>query len=144
MFNLEIKKLTKDYVDFVYNLECDLLGNCDKESILKTVDNKTLNYYLLFKDNLPIGFFECLLLPPEVELYDIVVSKSEQGNGYSKVMMDELILLSKNSGSNTIFLEVNSMNSKAINLYNKYGFKEYSRRKNYYGDNDAILMKLDL
>ena len=25
-----------------------------------------------------------------------------------------------------------------------FGFKEYSLRKNYYGDSDAILMKLDL
>jgi ribosomal protein S18 acetylase RimI-like enzyme len=39
---------------------------------------------------------------------------------------------------------VNTNNIKAINLYTKFGFVEYSRRKNYYGDNDAILMKLDV
>ena len=44
----------------------------------------------------------------------------------------------------TIFLEVNSINSKAISLYKKYGFVSYSTRKNYYGENDAILMKLEL
>ena len=79
-----------------------------------------------------------------MELYDIVVSKENQGKGYSKILMDYMISLAKENNVETILLEVNSINNKAINLYQKYGFKEYSIRKNYYGDSDAILMKLKL
>jgi ribosomal-protein-alanine N-acetyltransferase len=43
----------------------------------------------------------------------------------------------------TIFLEVNTINSKAISLYEKFGFARYGIRKKYYGENDAVLMKLD-
>ena len=58
--------------------------------------------------------------------------------------MDKLILICKENLCETIFLEVNSINYKAISLYEKYGFKSYLIRKNYYGENDAVLMKLDL
>lgn len=144
MNELKIEKLSKEYIDSVYNIEKNLIGDCDKEVIAKSLYNENLNYYILIKQGEVIGFFECLILPPEVELYDIAVVKDEQGKGYSNVMMDYLINLAKESKSNTILLEVNSINSKAIKLYNKYGFKKYSERKRYYGDNDAILMKLEI
>lgn len=44
-------------------------------------------------------------------------------------------------------LEVRASNEIAQNLYRKYGFKAYGRRKGYYQDNgeDAIIMwKYDL
>ena len=38
-------------------------------------------------------------------------------------------------------LEVNQINQVARNLYDKYGFKQVGRRKNYYANGeDAILM----
>ena len=40
----------------------------------------------------------------------------------------------------SITLEVNEINKEAINLYKKCGFKEVAKRKNYYKENDAILM----
>ena len=61
--------------------------------------------------------------------------------GYSNVLMEHLIAYCRDNNVSTIFLEVNRNNSKAISLYHKFGFVEYSVRKNYYGDNDAILMK---
>ncbi len=37
-------------------------------------------------------------------------------------------------------LEVNEKNTPAILLYKKYGFEQISVRKNYYNDDDAIIM----
>ncbi len=42
-----------------------------------------------------------------------------------------------------IFLEVEANNVAALRFYEKFGFKEFSQRKNYYGENrDAVLMQL--
>ena len=42
-------------------------------------------------------------------------------------------------------LEVSKLNSKAILLYKKLGFKENGVRKKYYSDgSDAILYKMDI
>ena len=55
-----------------------------------------------------------------------------------KYMLDYL----KQKQCDTIFLEVNKMNVKAIKLYEKFGFQHSYRRENYYGKNrNAIVMK---
>ena len=141
---LEIVKLESKYIDDVYAIEKSLIGDCDKKSIIKSIDSEILNYYVLLKNKKVIGFFECQILQPEIELYDIAVVQEEQGNGYAKFMMDYLLSLAHKSKCHTILLEVNNINNKAINLYNRYGFEKYFVRKNYYGDNDAIMMKLHL
>lgn len=141
MLNFSIKKMTKKDVEIVFKLEQKYIGKCDKISIEKTIDSDTLSYYIMRVDDEIVGFFECSIITPEVELYNIVIDEKFRGLGYSKILMDYLIKLSIDNNIETIFLEVNSINYKAISLYKKYGFEEYSIRKKYYGDNDAILMK---
>jgi len=43
-----------------------------------------------------------------------------------------------------VFLEVRRTNHGAIKLYKDYGFEDVYVRKNYYGDEDALVMRLDL
>jgi ribosomal-protein-alanine N-acetyltransferase len=38
-------------------------------------------------------------------------------------------------------LEVRASNESAIKLYEKFGFEKVTIRKNYYGNEDAILMR---
>ena len=41
-------------------------------------------------------------------------------------------------------LEVRPTNAAAITLYESLGFAQTGRRRRYYGDEDALLMTLDL
>lgn len=144
MNDLIIQELTKNYVDEVFELENKYIGKCDKETIEKTLSSETLSYYLLFLNKVIVGYFECSIISPEAELYGIVIDERYQGRGYSKILMNYFIDIAKNNKVETIFLEVNNINNKAISLYKKIGFEEYAKRKNYYGDNDAIIMKKSL
>lgn len=144
MTNLKVEKLSEKYIDSVFKIESQSIGKCDIETIKNTIKSDTVNYYLLLENNEVVGFFECSIIPPESELYDIAIVKDKQGKGYSKILMNYYIDLLKSKNVETVFLEVNIINNKAISLYEKFGFKKYSERKNYYGDNDAVLMKLDL
>ena len=141
---LKIQKLTLEFVDDVVRIESELIAPTSKEKVLKTLESEKSLYFVLEKNGSILGFVEGLFLPPEAELFDIAVDKKYQGQGYSKILMDYFVSYSKIQGVETIFLEVNSINQKAINLYKKYGFEKYSERKKYYGDNDAILMKKTL
>lgn len=142
--NLSIEKMTENQVVQVFEIERDLLGTSNIDVIKQTLNSETLNYYVLKKDNEIIGFLEISIISPECELYDIAIKKEFQGNHYSDVLMNFLIEKGKAEKVETIFLEVNSINNKAISLYKKFGFYAYTIRKNYYGKNDAILMKKDL
>lgn len=134
--------MTKEDVPFVFELEKKMIGSADESTILKTLENEKLTYFLLCENDDVVGFIEVFFMPPEAELYDIVVDTKFQGNGYSKLLMDYFISLAKENLVETIFLEVNSNNTKAMNLYTRYGFEKYGVRKNYYGNSDAVLMKL--
>lgn len=142
--NFDIREISLEDIDEVYELEKKYIGDCDKVSIQKTIGSKTLKYYVLLIDKKIIGFFECSIISPDAELYDIVIKDSEQGKGYSKLLLNFFIELSKQNKVETIFLEVNKINNKAITLYEKYGFVKYGERKKYYGENDAVLMKKTL
>ena len=144
MENFVIEKLSESDVQAVFEIEKKLLSETSIEKIEDTISSKTLSYFVLKNDGLVVGFFECLIVPPEAELYDIAIDTNFQKRGLSKLLMEYLISYAKDCGCETIFLEVNSINKTAISLYEKYGFESYGIRKNYYGENDAVLMKLRL
>ena len=130
---IRIETMTEKDVFVVFELEKKLIGSANKETILKTLSNENLNYYLIFEDDQVVGFLEGFIISPESEIYDIAVDEDYQRKGYAKKLMEFFIDLSKQKGVETILLEVNSNNTKAINLYNLFGFVEYGKRKNYYG-----------
>ena len=141
-----IKKMTEETINDVFEIENKLLGTSNINSIKVALSSDTLSYYTLINvtNNEVVGFLEVSIIGPDCELYDIAIKKSYQGKHLSNLLMQYLIDLCLEKKCETIFLEVNSINSKAIRLYKKFGFSKYSIRKNYYGKFDAVLMKKDL
>jgi ribosomal-protein-alanine N-acetyltransferase len=92
-----------------------------------------------------IGFLSYFYILDEAELFLITVKKEFQGLGYGKILLEHLLNKLKENNVKVCYLEVSSKNSRAINLYKKFGFYEYSYRKKYYSNSDdAILMKKEL
>lgn len=144
MENYRIERLEKKYIEDVFLLEKTFFGLENSSVIESSLSSETLDYYVLLEREKVVGFYECSVVLDEAELFDIAVKEEYQGKKLSNVLMNHLIENCRHRQVRTIFLEVNINNIKAINLYAKFGFKEYSRRKNYYGDSDAVLMKLEL
>ena len=84
----------------------------------------------------------------EAHLLTIVVAKDEQGKGYGKKMLNEMIQRASYDNGKTMYLEVRTSNKTAIQLYHQRGFNELGIRKNYYPSNngreDALIFALDL
>ena len=84
----------------------------------------------------------------EAHLLTIVVPQSEQGKGYGKKMLNEMIRHAVDDNASTMYLEVRASNEIAIQLYHERGFNELGIRNNYYpveqGREDALIMALDL
>lgn len=60
----------------------------------------------------------------------IAVKDDYQGRGVGYKLMNELLALAKNKNVGRIYLEVLSVNAKALRLYQKYGFRIVRIRKN--------------
>ena len=114
-------------------------------SVFKSELESDSSHYLVVKDNSKIiGFAGIKVTVPDCDIMNIVVKKDFRNQGIGSLLLKELINLSKSLNVKNLFLEVNQRNTPAILLYNKFGFKKISTRKNYYKDNNAIVMKLDL
>ncbi len=96
---------------------------------------------VLEENNCVIGFAIYSIIYDRAEIEYIVIDESYQNKGYAKKIMNSIIddcLLNK---CNNITLEVNMDNKPAVRLYEKYGFKIVSIRKEYYDGKDAYLME---
>lgn len=81
----------------------------------------------------------------DCELLRIAVENSHRRCGIGKMLMQEMIKRCLGKSGENIFLEVRETNEAAIGLYERMGFQEISRRKDYYREpkEDAVIMKLE-
>ena len=140
--------ITKMTLDDLNNIKDILISDFDdfwNYSIFKSELESLNSHYIVIKDNSKIiGFAGIKLCSPDCDIMNIVIRKNFRKQGFGSILLKELIKLSKSLGVQNIFLEVNEKNISAISLYNKLGFEKISIRKNYYKENNAIIMKLDL
>ena len=74
----------------------------------------------------------------QAELINIGTLKEYRQKGIAKKLLNYAC---DALGADEVFLEVATKNLCAIALYKSCGFVEVARRKKYYGDDDAIVMK---
>ena len=80
----------------------------------------------------------------EAHILNIAVDPKFRGRGLATRLLSMMLQIMKRKMVYEIFLEVRVSNDAARELYRKFGFREAFIRKNYYGDEDAIVMILDL
>ena len=93
-------------------------------------------------NNKIVGVIVYSVIYDRAELIDIIIVEEYRNRGYAKKLLEYMIYDCKNCDN--ITLEVNKMNSNAIHLYQKYGFKQIGIRKGYYHGIDGILMEKEL
>jgi ribosomal-protein-alanine N-acetyltransferase len=96
-----------------------------------------------------LGYFFAMKGVDEVHLLNITVAPEFQRQGWSRVMLDALAVWSRAQGAQWLWLEVRVGNTRALAVYEKYGFRRMGQRKNYYPAahgqrEDALVMSLRL
>jgi len=102
---------------------------------------------LVLEENFQIvGFLIARAIIKEWEIENIVVFSPARRRGLGAQLIDEFLALARARHAEAIFLEVRDSNLPARRLYEKRGFVECGRRKNYYGTpaEDAIVYRLML
>ena len=146
---LGVEKLKLNDKKELFLLERDLFtAPWTVNSIEDQLKVKTsLNLGLKVDDEL-ISYVLCLDLFPEIEILRFGVKQNFQLQGKGKFLLKSLISLLKQKNYNRIFLEVNTNNSGAISLYERFGFNYKSIRENYYYESGvyyhANIMQLTL
>ncbi len=139
---IEILEMTlKDYEKIKDNLKEEFDDFWTPEILLSELNNKNSRYIVAKKGNEIVGFAGIIITPDSVEITNIVTKKRERKKGIGNLLLDKIIKIGEKTKRNNISLEVNEKNKIAINLYNKFGFKQVGLRKKYYnGKDNAIIM----
>jgi [ribosomal protein S18]-alanine N-acetyltransferase len=95
-----------------------------------------------------LGYFVAMTGVDELHLLNITIAPAWQGLGHGTALLDSVLVLAQRLGLGSLWLEVRQGNARAQALYQRYGFAEVGRRKNYYPApgqrEDAVVMSLNV
>ena len=90
------------------------------------------------------GFVGVKRVADEAHVMTLAVPPGSRRRGLGRVLVRAALADPALAGVSRVHLEVRPSNAPARALYASLGFRETGLRKNYYGDEDALLMTLDL
>ncbi|MCU0596991.1 MAG: ribosomal protein S18-alanine N-acetyltransferase [Desulfobacterota bacterium] len=113
---------------------------------LQELENPVAQLWALMSGKALLGYGCFWAVQDEMQVLDLAVHPGFRGQGRGSLLLAKMIDLAGSRGISRIWLEVRASGSSARRLYEKFGFVESGRRKNYYTDplEDAIVMSLDV
>ncbi|MDR7051011.1 ribosomal-protein-alanine N-acetyltransferase [Duganella sp. 3397] len=96
-----------------------------------------------------LGYFLVMPMVDEVHLLNVAVAADRQGQGLGHLLLNQSVACARGLGMASVLLEVRPSNTRALAIYERYGFKQIGRRKGYYPAanqlrEDAIVMRFDV
>ncbi|TAL52390.1 ribosomal protein S18-alanine N-acetyltransferase [Pandoraea sp.] len=96
-----------------------------------------------------LGYFICMPVVDENHVLNVCVDPSHHGQGWGVRLLDEIVRRTRAQGMTGVLLEVRPSNSRALTIYERYGFRQIGCRRGYYPSyhgrrEDAIVMRLTL
>ena len=101
-------------------------------------------YLVLQRGSDVSGFVGVKRVAEEAHVMTLAVPPGSRRRGLGRALVLAAFADPALAGVRRVYLEVRPSNAAARALYDSLGFRETGRRKNYYGDEDALLMTLDL
>jgi ribosomal-protein-alanine N-acetyltransferase len=109
---------------------------------------KSYEVWLMFEGTQQVGHGVINVIIDEAHLLNITVKPESQGHGLGLMLLEHLMKRAYEMNGRECFLELRDSNRSAYRLYERYGFNEIGRRRDYYpavgGREDAIVMACTL
>jgi len=109
---------------------------------------KSYEIWLMFEGEQQVGHGVINVIIDEAHLLNITVKPESQGRGLGLLLLDRLMKRAYELNGRECFLELRASNQSAYRLYERYGFNEIGRRRDYYpatgGREDALVMACTL
>ncbi len=87
-----------------------------------------------------LGYGGLLLVEEDAHITTVAVAPEARGHRIGTKLMLSLVDHALEAGARHLTLEVRITNAAAQGLYTRFGFDPVGRRKNYYKDEDALVM----
>ncbi|WP_426143980.1 ribosomal protein S18-alanine N-acetyltransferase [Pseudomonas sp. DWP3-1-2] len=109
---------------------------------------KSYEIWLMFEGAQQVGHGVVQVIIDEAHLLNITVKPENQGRGLGLRLLEHLMSRAYALNGRECFLELRDSNRAAYRLYERFGFNEIGRRRDYYpavgGREDAVVMACTL
>lgn len=132
---MQIIKAEQNMANTLGDIERCVYNNGDEwsgETFFNDMAQNNRIYLLAMRDGNAVGFVGASYFMDEADILRVAILPEYQRKGIATQLMQEMITSLKKLLVKKIMLEVEEDNVKAQGLYKKVGFKEISKRKNYY------------
>lgn len=94
------------------------------------------------------GYGVMIIGPEEAHLLTLSVAAGSQRKGWGEKLLQYFICIARDQRARSMFLDVRESNRAAARLYERIGFRQIGKRRDYYpamgGREDSIVMELIL
>jgi ribosomal-protein-alanine N-acetyltransferase len=129
VMEIDRQSLTKPWSEFVWREE---------------LSSPFGRYLVLEEDGAVSGHIGLKLIFGEAHIMTLAVHPERRRQGFARTLIEAALAAPVSAGVRRVYLEVRPSNLAARALYRSLGFGETGVRPGYYGDEDALLMTLDL
>lgn len=114
-----------------------------EKSVASELDNKLAFWLVAIEGDTVAGYIGSQTVMDETDMMNVAVHPDFRRQGIAEALITGLVEHLKTIGSRCLTLEVRASNAPAIALYEKLGFSEIGRRKNYYRNprEDALILR---
>ena len=139
-----IEKMNSSHVAQIAQLEKICFSDpWSEKSVASELDNKLAFWLVAAEGDTVAGYIGSQTVIDETDMMNVAVHPDFRRQGIAEALVNTLVENLKQMGSRCLTLEVRASNAPAIALYEKLGFAEIGRRKNYYRNprEDALILR---
>ena len=133
------------------NLEKECFGKdaWSINALIGEFNNKFSHFFAYTVDDAIVGYACVRIMYEEAQICNVAVLPNHRRKGIATQLLQKVAAFATEQGCERAELEVNVMNTPAVELYRKNGYKEEGIRKNFYrksryASRDAYTMVLPL
>ena len=141
---MTIEKMTSAHVAEIAALEAICFSDpWSERSISSELDNPLACWLVALEEATVAGYIGSQTVIDETDMMNVAVDPDFRRRGIAEMLILELVEQLRAAGSRCLTLEVRASNLPAIALYDKLGFVQIGRRKNYYRNprEDALILR---
>ena len=139
-----IVRMNEGHVSQVAELEKICFADpWSENSVASELKNKLALWLVAEEEGRLAGYIGSQTVCDETDMMNVAVHPDFRRKGIAEALVNALVEELKAINSRCLTLEVRAANSPAIALYEKLGFTEIGRRKNYYRNprEDALILR---
>lgn len=139
--NIHFRKATGSDIEAVFEIDRQSSVGWKREMFEKELDTSFSHFVVATINSTIVGYIIAWIISDEIQIHNLAVHHNYRRQKIGSSLINHLITDNIQPGQSKLILEVREQNSSARAFYKALGFNTTGTRKNYYDNDNAVLME---